>query len=248
MNTDTVADFTESSYNRLLLKARKKFRFVTPGEEPVADAGDPICIWRHDVDVSPHRALQLAKQEVELGVAATYYVMLGSRFYNVFEPSITFILTKIAEMGHRIGLHFDASRYRNSNQDEISSKLRWEAQTLAELMGTQISSFSLHDPTSAQGATLLNMQPRDLFNASLSSYVATFTYCSDSNGLWRHRSLHAVLEDESVRRLYALSHPEWWTPEPASPRHRIQRAIDGRAARCAQEYDEGLAKYGRPNY
>lgn len=248
MKFESIADFTEESYEKLLLKAKKKFRFVVPGEEKVIASSDPLCIWRHDVDVSPQRALKLAKREANLEITSVYYIMLSSRFYNVFEPSVTSIIVKISQMGHRIGLHFDASRYLNSNINKIIAKLYWEAQTLSELTGANVDSFSLHDPTSLQGSELLKFNTEKIFNASLNRYVSEFTYCSDSNGLWRHQNLHDVLDDDSVRRLYALTHPEWWTSTPESPRRRIQRAIDGRAMQCALEYDKGLALYGRPNY
>lgn len=248
MKSEPIADFTEGSYDKLLLKAKKKFIFVVPGEQKVITSSDPLCIWRHDVDVSPHRAFHLAKREADLGINCIYYIMLSSRFYNVFEPSVTSIIVKISQMGHHIGLHFDASRYLNYNLEKMVEKLHWEAQTLSELTGANVNSFSLHDPTSLQGSELLKFNSKKIFNASLNSYVSGFTYCSDSNGLWRHRNLHDVIDDDSVRRLYALTHPEWWTSNPESPRRRIQRAIDGRAMQCSKEYDKGMALIGRPNY
>ncbi|MCD7909896.1 MAG: hypothetical protein LUH04_19885 [Clostridium sp.] len=41
-------------------------------------------------------------------------------------------------------------------------------------------------------------------------------------------------------RLQVLTHPENWTPEPLTPRQRIQRCFDGRAARAAEGYDHFL--------
>ena len=69
---------------------------------------------------------------------------------------------------------------------------------------------------------------------------SSFTYCSDSNGFWRYRSLHDVVSDVAVRRLYALTHPDVWTPEPMDARARIQRCFDGRARRAAADYDAFL--------
>jgi hypothetical protein len=48
-------------------------------------------------------------------------------------------------------------------------------------------------------------------------------------------------------RLHVLTHPEWWVPEPMSPRDRIARAIDGRAASVAAGCDRAIRAVGRRN-
>jgi hypothetical protein len=74
-----------------------------------------------------------------------------------------------------------------------------------------------------------------------------YGYCSDSNGVWRHRRLFDVLEQAKENRLQVLTHPEWWTPTAMSPRSRIQRCLDGYAAAVGSYYDDELRGYGRPN-
>ena len=69
----------------------------------------------------------------------------------------------------------------------------------------------------------------------------------ESNGFWRHRRLRDVLEAAEDERLHVLTHPVWWTPEPVSPRMRITRCIEGRAAKQHQWYDDLLAREGREN-
>jgi hypothetical protein len=72
-------------------------------------------------------------------------------------------------------------------------------------------------------------------------------YCSDSMGIWRHRRLRDVLEAGEDERLHVLTHPEWWVPEPQSPRARVARAIEGRAARQHDRYDRLVEEMGREN-
>jgi len=67
----------------------------------------PGAFWRHDVDLSPHAALQMAQFEQVAGVSATYYVMTRGDHYNPFSAENARIWLDIVRMGHRLGLHVD---------------------------------------------------------------------------------------------------------------------------------------------
>jgi hypothetical protein len=230
--TLSVPDFTEARYRELLAAACARFRFRKLTEDL---SGDGIAVWRHDIDFSPQRALGLARIEAEMGVAATYYVLLGSPSYNPFEAAVRDALRGILALGHDVGLHYDASA-----ADAHESQIEFEAGTLSRLLGNKVMSFSLHNPSLSPGASLDQPTHAGLLNASDPRMRSSFTYCSDSNGFWRYRSLHDVVSDGAVRRLYALTHPEMWTPEPMTARARIQRCFDGRAERAAADYDAFL--------
>lgn len=239
-----IEDFTEVGYAHLLNAAMARFRFIR--FDDVADQGR-VAIWRHDIDMSPHRALKMAEIEAASGVSADYFVMLGSRFYNPCEPSVTALIKKISSLGHRIGLHFDASVY-SGNMAVLEAGLINEKNLLSGLIGRPIDCFSLHNPTAQSGAALSNRRHANLINASAPMLVQGFRYCSDSNGVWRHERLMDLVNDPSIERLYALTHPEWWTAEPLRPRQRVQLCIDGRSRRVGSEYDGDVAQFGRPNY
>ena len=237
-------DFTEAAYGQLLDAAMARFRFVDLAE-PLSD--DAVCLWRHDIDMSPHRAYRLANMEAERGLQAHYFVMFGSLFYNAFEPAVTKLLRQLPRLGHSVGLHFCPAMQHVADLRDMEDSLMREANALSALIDAPVTSFTLHNPTAMAGVALDQLHHGALLNASAPALVGSFTYCSDSNGLWRHRRLDEVVEDNSVTRLYALTHPEWWTPDAMSPRARIQRCIDGRAARVGKEYDEDIASFGRPN-
>lgn len=239
-----IEDFTEAGYVNLLSAVKARFRFV--GLDAVADEGG-IAIWRHDIDMSPHRALKMAEIESVADVSSYYFVMLGSRFYNPCEPAVTALIKKISSLGHKIGLHFDASAYGGS-LSLLEAALRSESNLLSGLIGKSINCFSIHNPTAQSGAALSNHMHADLVNASSPNLVKGFSYCSDSNGVWRHRRLMDLVNDLSIKRLYALTHPEWWTAKPLHPRERVQLCIDGRARQVGTDYDIDVAEYGRPNY
>lgn len=241
---EEARDFTEVFYGELLDQAKARFRFVLLGDDLSEDG---ICVWRHDIDMSPHRAYRLAQMEADRGLHANYFVMFGSRFYNPFEPEVTQILRRISDLGHPIGLHFDISAQRPSDVAGLEVALAKEADMLSSLIRAPVKSFTLHDPTKAAVFSLDKPVHGDLLNGSASSLVSTFAYCSDSNGLWRYLRLQDVIADNTVTRLYALTHAEWWTPDSMSPRKRVQRCIDGRAVSVGHLYNLNIAALGRPN-
>lgn len=237
-------DFTTERYREILASTGQRFRFVRFD----AHAGhDGEALWRHDIDFSPQRAVTLARIEGELGVVATYFVQVSSRYYSVFEPETASALREIAALGHDIGLHFDADVLAHRPAPDYDSRLAFEARVLEEVVESRVGAFSLHNPTALAADVLDGPVHAGLFNASHAVLREEFSYCSDSNGLWRDRALADVLQDPGVRRLYVLTHPEWWQEASMLPRERIQRCIDGRAQRGARHYDDLLARHGRPN-
>ena len=48
------------------------------------DSKERQIIWRHDIDMSVHRAYSLAKLERGLGVKSTFFILPHSEFYNFF--------------------------------------------------------------------------------------------------------------------------------------------------------------------
>lgn len=253
-------DFTTENYARLLDIAKERFLFINYNE--IVD-NVRFVVWRHDIDVAPHRALDLAKIEYEKNVKSTYFVWLHSPMYHFFENEIVHIFKKMLDLGHDIGLHFDAGFYGFLNESDLEQYVDWERQILEKIVGKKISIFSYHEPGFAfpnYGDYTLN-ELADLyphyFKSSICGLVNTYGeyfrekvyYCSDSNGYWRFRRLQDVLEspEGDVPRLQVLTHPEWWATKPMSPRARIQRCIDGRAKKIAMKYDQLLEEMGRVN-
>jgi len=239
-------NFTEQTYSKLMASAAERFHFVRMSTDLLLN-GEDIALWRHDIDISPHRALKLAIIEAELGVVANYYVQLSSRYYNLFEPEVCLLLRQISELGHEIGLHFDPSVLEQQVRADYESRIATEAKILGEILEVKVSSFTLHNPTTMVGVELDLAVHGGLINGSSSLILNQFEYCSDSNGIWRFRNLVDVIKDKEVKRLYALTHPEWWQQEELPPRLRIQRCINGRAKFCSDYYDTLLKDNGRPN-
>ena len=106
---------------------------------------------------------------------------------------------------------------------------------------------SFHNPDVTGSSAIVDDEMGGMINASGAYLRANYRYCSDSNGYWRSERLHDVLTKKADVRLHVLTHPGWWTPKCSSPRDRVSRCIDGRAASQHQRYDDLLERAGRNN-
>jgi hypothetical protein len=234
-------DFTERGYAAALMVARTRYRFEPFG----STAEEPHVLWRHDVDVSLHRAVRLAEIEAEHGARSTWFLSLHSAFYNLLEREMTERARRLAELGHWIGLHFDAGYY--AADDDLPECMAFERSLLERVVGAPVEAVSFHNPDVTGVAELQHDAFAGMVNAYGRGLGERYSYVSDSNGYWRFRRLADVLAAHDEPRLHVLTHPEWWPPDPMAPRARIQRAIDGRAQSVGDAYDALLATAGRRN-
>lgn len=238
------SDFTESNYKKIIRLAKEQYTFV---EYSKYKTDGKNLFWRHDIDFSVHRAYALARVEMEYGVSSTFFINIHNCYYNVFETEISLIIKKILEMGHHLGLHLDASYYGDSDLSSVERNIVFEKQILEKVYATDINVFSFHNPTSIDLTKMRDEIIGDMVNTYSDYFINNCNYCSDSNGYWRFDRLEDVIRDAKYEKLQVLTHPEWWTPEPMSPRERITRCIEGRAKRNHLLYDELMDKFGRMN-
>jgi hypothetical protein len=237
-------DFTEANYLRLLRLARRHYRFARFG----AAAGDKHLLWRHDIDISPMRALRLARIEAEEGVVATYFLFPRSLFYNLLNEMVQRAVRQIVALGHDIGLHFDPLQYPPGlPADGLIGAIAAERDLITREFGAAPVAVSFHNYGVIERPVPEDDLVCGLANAYAKQLRDNYGYVSDSNGIWRYRRLHDVLDAAAEERLQVLTHPEWWTPEAMPPRQRVQRAIDGYSAAMGGGYDDVLARSDRPN-
>jgi len=238
-----IADFTLDHYSKLLELAKAKYSFISYSE---ISLDQRFILWRHDCDFSLNRARRLARIEQDHQVRSTYFLNPHCEFYNLLEKEQAAIIESILACGHDIGLHFDAAFYQASSEGELDDRVAQEARWLKDWFGVEPTAFSFHNPD----AFLLTCE-RDTYGGLINCYSRKFKdsipYCSDSNGYWRYRRLHDVLEGGEEPRLQVLTHPGWWQDEPMHPRQRIFRSIYGRADAAMSLYDGILEKHGRDN-
>ncbi|MGH8196515.1 MAG: GNAT family N-acetyltransferase [Woeseiaceae bacterium] len=245
----TAADwsaFTEDGYRSLLQLAKGHYAFC--GYEEALSNNAPHVIWRHDIDMSVHRALRLASMEHEAGVKATYFFMLSSAFYSLHEPDVLARAKAIVTMGHHIGLHFDIGQEcARPDEREITEAIRHQRESLEELLQVAVKVVSFHNPELTGLLYRDDVEIDGMLNVYGRTFRERYKYCSDSNGYWRFEALPDLVFAGTHERIHALTHPEWWTPDAMPPRERVERCVLGRASAVMRNYDDCLAKSGRSN-
>ena len=187
-----------------------------PFREFRAGVSEPFCLLRHDVDYSPAAALRLAEQEAERGVAATYFLLPNSIYYNLLAPEHAGFARRLAGLGHEIGLHYDVNFFRPFPRNQWSALLKAQADLLRELSRADVTAIAMHQPA---------LNGEDPFAADAAGFthassLPDVTYMSDSCRAWRDSAWSMFESGRIPPRLQLALHPINW-----SDRDRDREAI-----------------------
>lgn len=103
-------------------------------------------IFRHDIDNSLEKALEIARIEHDNKIKSTYFVLLSTDFYNIFSKKSNAILREIINLGHEIGLHFDEKRYEINSSSDLEHYIKYEQDILQRALNIKINCVSMHRP------------------------------------------------------------------------------------------------------
>lgn len=237
------AEFTEAGYRSLLQSLKSGgYRFARFGET----ADDRHVLWRHDVDMSVHRAARLSAIEAEMSVRATYFLNPRSSFYSLAEAEILKRIDMIVAAGHLLGLHFDSGDVQREwpTLGELEKEVDGERQFLEHLTGHRVEALSWHNPDMSNVLKFDSPSIAGLPSTYGGHLRGNYVYCSDSNGYWRHQPMGDVIAAGALR-LHLLTHPEWWTPAPLTASQRFDRAVNGRANAMRRAQSALLTQGGR---
>ena len=138
-------NFTLNSYENLLSLIKENHYEICSYEDYQLN---PRCvILRHDVDLSLEAALRFAELEYKNGVQSTYFILLSTSFYNLFERKANDAIKKIKNLGHDIGLHFDEARYHIENEAGLIHYVEKEVSIMSQGLDMEIKSVSMHRPS-----------------------------------------------------------------------------------------------------
>jgi hypothetical protein len=203
LNKPTVkqlSKFNLKTYLKFIKYLNQIYRIVPFCQIPAEDI--PYLVLRHDIDISPIAALTMAKAEHDLGIKATYFVLLSSEHYNSFDGKNTAIIRQISKLGHEIGLHYDIEKYKVYNKSYILA-LRAEVQALENIVGKPVRCISSHAPKNPYA---FNEQKEFI---SADDPELRDIYVHDSQGIWTIKSLLYLL-NTSPQRVQLLIHPIIW--------------------------------------
>ena len=198
-------DFTLAGY-RALVESLLEEGYQLGGISGGPPTGKYLLL-RHDIDMSVDSALRIAEVENSMGVASTYFVLVQTEMYNPFSGRSQAAIRRLHELGHDVGLHFDAEGY-GRDLDVLDDAIDRECDVLEAITGSPVSIVSFHRPAEGLlGLDRLVGGRRHTYEPSLFSSIG---YCSDSAGTWRHGH---PLDHPAVREgltLQLLTHPIWW--------------------------------------
>jgi hypothetical protein len=200
----TRCAFDLHHYRELLDAARQGgYRFALFDREPAP--GD--LLLRHDVDLSLDAALAVAELEAEADAQATYFLMTRSVFYNLASSEGERALSRLRELGHRVGLH--ALHPYLDLDDRFDSVVAW------------------HNPDPD-----FMREPLDVAtNVMESPFFDPDHYRSDSNQHWRSGCPHDDLAAGRFEWLQLLTHPEIWAYPGSTMRETMAAMLDAERER-----------------
>jgi len=171
-------------------------------------------VLRHDIDADPGAAFELATIEAEMGIEATFFLMLRSPIYNVFSRANPTYVRGIIEMGHTIGLHYDEG-FWPGDRHTLEEWIRGEADFLGATFGVEINAVSFHQP----GPRVLNNDFKlpGFINTYDRIDMAGLHYVSDSSKVWRGADIVSIFSERMYPRIQLLIHPMWWMTDADEP-------------------------------
>jgi hypothetical protein len=200
---------------------------------------DAHLVLRHDVDFDLRFAVRVGEVEAQLDLRSTFFIMVRSECYSILDGAAKEHLDRLAEQGHGIGLHLDASLYA---PDELAEGAREELRILEWISGRPVEAISFHRPAphlvgSDRGAMPVphTYEPR---------FTKDVHYVSDSQGRFRFGTPFESPAFHERRAIQLLLHPIWWAgmvPEDAEQRLRAlvadrSHAFASRVARNCAPY------------
>ena len=195
-------DFSYQSYGKLLRELiANNYECSLIGETKTAGK---LLYLRHDVDTDYLGVLPLAAIEHSLGLRSTWYFLPDCPIYNLYQSDLKLIVRSLAEMGHQIGLHIDATQYENL--EEMTSSIESYYELLSSFLPIS-RTLSFHKPASW---LLDDVSIPNWVNAYQKAYYSEVIYISDSNRreFWKEERLSRAIAEN--RSLTLLTHPLWW--------------------------------------
>lgn len=232
-------EFSLAGYEALLAAFAKRGYSVVDFD--AVDPAERHLVLHHDVDLSIDYAVRMAEVEHRMGVSAWYFTLLRSDLYNPLSSDGLRGLRRLTILGHKVGLHFDASLYAQ-DRDSLDAAARNECAVLETMLRAPVRVISFHRPAPA----LLGM-PGD-FAGRLHTYAPKFFkeigYCSDSQGRFRYGP---PLDHEAVaagRAFHLLTHPVWWCGQPDETTiGKLQRFLEEQKRACEMALAANIIPY-----
>lgn len=183
------------------------YTFRTFSECNGSPLGEPTVILRHDIDFSLELAGRMAEWEAQRGVRTSYFAQVRSPLYNVIAQQSCDTLGTIALHGHDIGLHLDASLYRELDAQDVA---RETSILRLAVPGCLTAVTSLHRPRRSLPEIREWTGRTGIHTTYDAPWTTAYVYFADSGGTWAYGSPLDSSAFRERRNLQILVHPLWW--------------------------------------
>lgn len=230
--------FDFETYWWIVDRVRATNRFVRFDAFRHSDVTEPFCLLRHDVDYSTAAALRMAEREAERGIAATYFLLVNSIYYNLLAPEHAGVARRLSALGHEVGLHYDVDFFRPFPRGEWNNLITAQAALLGELAGNEVTAIAMHQPA-LHGEDPFAADSAGFLNASSARFTRDVTYVSDSCRAWRDTGWSMFESGPIPPRLQLALHPINWSDGDRG-REAIFQAVHDDLARDIHEAGRDL--------
>lgn len=194
-----------------------------------------FCIVRHDVEFSVDRAYNLAKLEHEkLNVHTNYFFQIRNNSYNLFSHKNIELITKIFNMGHKVGLHVHFGALDDiTAENKLREYIINDIEIMINCLKIKIDRFSYHRPPNEILA--MNLKINGLINTYDNLYFHYYDgirpeklniyYTSDSQHKWNYGHPIELIKN-NINRMQILMHPYSWSEEGYSSHENFSKLMD----------------------
>jgi len=212
MSTEACS-FSLGHYQEILQAAKNSgYEFLLFDEAQAASA-DRCCLLRHDIDYTPEKATEFGRIEADVGIRATYFFQVVASTYNIREQTVYKTIHELADMGHKIALHFDVTWRADARWEDLPDLCAHERKLLELLTDLDIPDIvSFHNP-GTYAKKVVDKDVAGIHHAYEPRYFSAFKYLSDSQG-WYEGCVCKLFESGKYPKIQLLTHPYIWSNDP----------------------------------
>ena len=173
---------------------------------------------RHDVDFSVDYAFKLAKLEKKLNIKSSYFFLLTSNMYNPLSQANQEAINEIANMDHKISIHFDPTAHNSLDS------FAYEKKIFEDIFNVDIDIISIHRP-----GRFLENNNTEIFNTAHTyqdKFFKDSVYISDSQMKDPSDKIELYLSNPT-KPLHLLLHPIWWVDSSRDATTKLNIWRDG---------------------
>jgi len=215
-------DFTLEHYFETLESVRDEFQIGPVKNFLKKHENKKNIFLRHDVDFSLDYALDMAQSEEKYGFCSTYFILLHSEFYNPYSVKGKEIISKIASLGHEIGLHYD-TRFLSKDMQKTNEQIKNQILILEDISSSYVRSVAPHIPSETQNIAI-DLKELDILNTRGEDIVKDVFYISDSGRYWRNGCMCNHIRNQN--NIQILTHPIWWVENSRSIKKQLDLFIE----------------------